>query len=451
MAGECRRRLGTVRVRTTAGATVVVGVALLVGAALLLGVLRRNLVDNVETAARLRADDVVTLLEGGASPDQLAVDDEEAALVQVLDRNGKVVAASGNIAGEESIGDLRPGSSRTVDRLPIDDHSSYRVVAATADTAEGSYTILVARSLEAAEDTLDAVAAVLASGLPVLVLVVALTTWIVTGRSLRPVEAIRTEVTAITNAQLDRRVPEPAGDDEVARLARTMNAMLARLETSQDRQRRFISDASHELRSPIATIRHELETLLANPERVDMIDIARGLLDEDLRMQALVEDLLVLAHSDEGTLAVNRRAVDLDDILLAEAARLRNRGTVRVNASGISGGQVQGDPAQLSRMVRNLVDNAERHANGVVELSVGERDGGVVLTVSDDGPGIPAEERTRVFERFTRLDDARARGTGGYGLGLAIVHEVVTAHGGIVIVDDTPGGGARLVVELPSG
>ena len=450
MADERRRRLGSVRVRTTAGATVVVGVALVIGALVLIGVLRRDLIDNVETAARLRADDVVALLEGGTTPDELAVDDEEASLVQVVDQDGRVVAATGNIAGEAPIADLRPGSSRTVDRLPIGDDASYRVVAESADTPDGRFVVLAARSLEPVDDSLAAVATVLAVGLPVLVLLVAFTTWVVTGRALRPVEAIRAEVTAITDAELDRRVPEPGGDDEVARLARTMNEMLARLEASRDRQQGFVSDASHELRSPISVIRHELEVLIADPDGRNIAEVARGLLAEDLRMQALVEDLLVLARSDEGTLSHNRRPVDLDDVLLAEAARLRDRESVSVDASGISAGQVVGDPAQLARVVRNLVDNAERHAANTVGLSLTEHDGRVSLCVADDGSGIAAADRTRIFERFTRLDDARARDTGGYGLGLAIVHQVVTAHGGGVSVEETPGGGARFVVDLPA-
>jgi signal transduction histidine kinase len=450
MAGDRSRRLGTVRVRTTAAATGVVGVALIVGALLLMGVLRRNLTDNVETAARLRADDVVALIEAGATPDELAVDDEEASLVQVINDRGLVVAASGNIAGEPPIADLRPGSARTVGQLPIEDEGAYRVVAEAATTPESRFLVLAAGNLEPVNDSVAAVAAVLAAGLPVLLLLVAFTTWVVTGRALRPVESIRTEVTAITNAELGRRVPEPAGNDEVARLARTMNEMLARLESSRDRQQRFVSDASHELRSPIATIRHELEVLIANPGDADIVEVATGLLGEDLRMQALVEDLLVLARSDEGTLALTRRPVDLDDVLLAEAARLRSRGTVRVNATGLSAGQVLGDPAQLTRAVRNLVDNAERHATSTVRLALTELDGRVVLTVADDGPGIALADRARIFERFTRLDDARARRTGGYGLGLAIVQQVVSAHHGSVRVEDAPGGGATFTVDLPA-
>lgn len=450
MADDRRRRLATVRMRTTAGATIVVGVALVVGAIVLLGVLRRTATDYVETAARLRAADVVALLEAGTAPQELSVEDEEASLVQVLDDNGSVVASSGNVEGERPIAETRPGTARTVRRLPIDDgEDSYRVVAAAARTPKGSFIVLTARSLEPVDTSVRAVAAALAAGLPLLVMLVGFTTWMVTGRSLRPVEAIRAEVTSITNEQLGRRVPEPRGDDEIARLARTMNEMLERLEMSRDRQQRFVSDAGHEMRSPIATLRHGLELMIADPGD-DVAERARELLREDMRLEALVEDLLLLARSDEGGLGRTHQPVDLDDILLSEAVRLRAIDSVRIDASGISAGRVIGDRTQLARAVRNLVDNAERHATAKVTLSLSKRGGSVELTVADDGTGIAPPDRERIFERFTRLDTARGRRTGGYGLGLAIVRQIVTSHQGTVRVEENPGGGARFVVDFPA-
>lgn len=446
--GDRRHLLGSVRLRTTIAATTVVGAALVVGAILLVGVLRRNLVDNVRTATQLRADDVVTLLEEGAAPRGIAVEDEEASLVQVVDRRGRVVAASGNIERESVAIDAPLGPSRVSD-LPIDGEGPYQVVTETAATPAGPYLVIAARSLEPAQDSIQAVAATLATGLPILVALVAVTTWVVMARALRPVEAMRSEVTEITNRALERRVPEPRGNDEIARLARTMNEMLGRLQDSRDRQRRFVSDASHELRSPIATIRHELEVLIANPTTIDVSAVAADLLAEDLRMEALVENLLVLARLDEPNHQPDRRPVDLDDLVLAEARRLRGRGVVRVEAVAVSGGQVLGDRGQLGRVVRNLVDNAERHAASTVRLSL-TTDGQVVrLSVDDDGPGIPAQDRARVFERFTRLDAARSRDRGGYGLGLAIVQEVVTGHGGATHIEESSQGGTNVVVELP--
>jgi signal transduction histidine kinase len=293
------------------------------------------------------------------------------------------------------------------------------------------------------------VAGLLAVGLPLLLAVVAVTTWIVVGRALAPVEAIRTEVDAISAAALHRRVPDPPADDEIGRLARTMNHMLARLEQAQARQRRLVSDASHELRSPVAAIRQHAEVALAHPDRTTVGELAGTVLAEDLRLQRLAEDLLLLTRADEHTLALRRRPVDLDDLVLAEARRLRGANGLRVDTSAVSAGRVEGDAAALRRMVRNLADNAARHADGRLALSVAERDGVVRLEVEDDGPGIPMADRERVFERFVRLDDARARDDGGSGLGLAIVAELVAAHGGTVAIGSSSLGGARVEVTLP--
>jgi signal transduction histidine kinase len=327
-----------VRVRTTIGATAVVGVALVVGSLILVGVLRRDLRSSVDRTAKLRARDVAALLSSGTPPTDLPVDGEESSLVQVLDGRGRVVASSGNVAGEPAIADVAPGAVRTVGQLAISDGHRYRVAAVGVTTPAGQFKVLAARSLDPADEGVASLGGLLAGGLPVLVLLVTVTTWVVTGRALRPVEAIRSEVSAITSTELARRVPAPPGDDEIARLARTMNQMLERLEGASVRQQRFVSDASHELRSPIATIRHELEVVLANPQAVEISELAERLLSEDLRMQSLVEDLLLLARADEGTLIPNRRHVDLDDLAMTEIARLRQRGKVRVDASGVSAG-----------------------------------------------------------------------------------------------------------------
>jgi signal transduction histidine kinase len=446
---EARRARTSIRVRTTLGATVVVGVALVVAGVLVVLLLRRDLTASVDAAAELRVEDLVAALEAGTDPAALVAGDDDEALVQIVAEDGRVLAASEDLEG---VGPLADDEEDGRDATVPDEGDGYRLVAdrADLDDGDGQLLVVVARSAGAVEEGVGAVAGSLVVGIPVLLLVVAATTWVVTGRALRPVEAIRREVAAITDAELDRRVPAPGGRDEIARLAGTMNAMLDRLEAGRDRQRRFVSDASHELRSPIATIRHELEVARADPAVVDVDALAGRLLAEDLRMQALVEDLLLLARSDEGRLGGTRRPVDLDDLVLAEAARLRQLGAVAVDASGVTAGQVVGDAGQLGRVVRNLADNAARHAAGVVRFGVGSDDRGVRLWVADDGPGIPVADRARVFERFTRLDASRARGTGGYGLGLAIAAEVVRAHGGTIGVDEGPDGGARVVVALPA-
>ncbi len=450
------RWFGSVRVRTTLGAGLVVGVTLALGGFVLVALLQRSLTADIQTAAELRADDVVAVLDAGQAPGPLAVDNAEESLVQVLDRSGTVVAASPNAVGFPPVADVPPGEARTVPPLPIGDDESFRVVARAS--ADGRYVVLVARSLDPVAEGSEAVIGALAVGLPILLLLVAATTWWVTGRALRPVEAIRREVATISDVELSRRVPEPSGGDEVASLARTMNAMLSRLQLSRDRQRQFTADASHELRSPIASVRHQLEVALAHPEQTSVAELAPDLLAESLRMERLVADLLLLARADEHTLTLNRRAVDLDDLVLAEAARLRQRARVTVDTSGVSAAQLEGDPAQLSRLVRNLADNAERHAVSVVSLAVTASPGQLTLTVTDDGDGVPPAESERIFERFTRLDGARARDSGGAGLGLAIVAEVARAHGGTVSVqaaraeaaDGDGRRGARFIVVLPA-
>jgi len=265
------------------------------------------------------------------------------------------------------------------------------------------------------------------------------------------VETMRREVDAISGRELHRRIPEPTHGDEISRLASTMNRMLERLEDSQSRQRRFVSDAAHELRSPIASIRQHAEVALAHPGRASTQELAETVLAEDLRMQALVEDLLLLARSDEGSTSMAVGEVDLDDIVFEQARRLRETTALTVDTSAVSGGRVRGDSARLSRMVGNLVENAARHARSRVVFSLAEQPpGSVVLRVDDDGAGIPVHERGRVFERFVRLDEGRGRDEGGAGLGLSIVAEVAAAHGGAFAASESPAGGARFEIRLPA-
>ncbi len=439
--------------------------ALILGGVLLVVLLNNTLTENVEVAADLRAEDVVALLEGGVEPDRISIDRDEDSLVQILDDAGAVIAASPQLSGLRAIAKLRPEQARTLELADTDQPDPYRVVALS--TQNGDYLVLVARSLEPVRESAAVLTRGLLVGLPLLIILIAVITWVVTGKALRPVESIRAQVAAINGNQLSKRVPEPESNDEIARLARTMNAMLERLEHSRDRQRRFVSDASHELRSPIATIRHQLETAMAHPGSSSLDDLAPDLLAENQRMQQLVSDLLLLARTDEDTAHHKRHPVDLDDILLAEAIRIRSLGIGQVNeivvdTTGVSAGQTIGDAGQLSRLVRNLVDNAVRHARSRMWLALRADSGRLRLTVSDDGDGVAEADATRIFDRFARLDNSRTRETGGAGLGLAIVAEVARAHGGSVHVepmhgeprtngsDGTQRIGARFVVDLPA-
>ncbi len=441
------------RVRTTAAATVVVAVALVVGATLLVLQERRSLTRDVTITARLRAQDVAALVLLPSPPSTLNVPADDQSVVQVVDvHTGVVILATANVDGEPRISTVVPASgaflARSVGRLPVGE-TSYRLVAHTVDRPSGQVVIYSAASLKPLHDSTVSLIRLLAIGLPVLLALVAAVTWMVTARALWPVERIRREVAAIGDRDLDRRVPEPDTGDEIDRLSKTMNAMLSRIENASARQRRFVADASHELRSPLTAIRSQLEVDLAHPDRADWRQSEHDVLDETVRMQRLVDDLLVLAQSDTDSLPTRRSPVDLDDLVFDETRAVRARGRVTVDLSGVSGGQVLGDADQLRRVLRNLLDNAERHASAVVRVSVHENDSSVAVQVADDGPGVPPEQRSAVFERFTRLDNARSRHQGGTGLGLAIAREIVEHHGGtLTLLDDEAG--ATFVVMLPA-
>lgn len=446
--GRWARPFATVRVRTTLVAALVVGVALVAGAIALVVLLRNSLLDGEREAAFRRADEVATAFttEGASVP---ATDDEE--IIQVLAADGSVLASSAHLNSARPLPHPEPGES-AVRRLPVaaDD---FLVVSAQVDGRGGddpAAVVVVARSLEDVTETVTTITGILAVGVPVLLLVVTVTTWYVVGRALSPVEAIRREVDEISATQLHRRVPDRGSGDEIGRLAVTMNHMLDRLEKAQTRQRRFVSDASHELRSPLAAIRQHAEVALAHPDRTSTTELAGTVRAEGLRVQSLVDALLLLARADEHTLQLRRHPVDLDDLALEAAHRLRETTTLTIDATGISAGRVTGDAAALGQVVRNLTDNAAQHAQGLVRIGVFTRDASVELTVDDDGPGIPEADRARVFDRFVRLDEARTRDDGGAGLGLAIVAELVRAHEGAVTLATADLGGLRATVTFPA-
>ncbi|MGS2619913.1 ATP-binding protein [Micromonospora sp. LZ34] len=449
-----RVRLTTVRARTTVAATMVVGAALVVTAVSLVVFVRGSLVERVDAIATVRAQDVAALARQGSLPAELAVEaSDDGSASQVVDGSGRVVAATAGLRRDQSLARFRPSGQgpevRTVDGLPFAEGGSYRLIAMSTDTPTGPVTVYVAASLSPVDDAADALQGALAIGAPLLLALVAFTTWTVTGRTLRPVDAIRAEVADISERSLGRRVSVPPTDDEISRLADTMNMMLDRLDAAAERQRRFVADASHELQTPLAAARTDLEVALAHPESTSWNDIAADLLVANRRMERLVRDLLFVARADAGAPLAPARPVDLDDIVVSEAARIRAGGTVRVDTKAVSAAAVVGRPDDLTRAVRNVLDNAEQHASALVHVELSSDDRSVTLVVQDDGPGIPPEDRTRIFERFTRLDDDRSRRTGGTGLGLAIAMEIIEAHGGSMVVEDSVRG-ARFVIRMPA-
>jgi signal transduction histidine kinase len=426
------------RARTTTAATIVVAVALVIGALAFFAVLRASVYGAAERAAEVRAEELVVRIEDGSPAALPRLEDD---IAQIIADDGTVIASS------DDAGAARLPWSETVDgaqTVRIDDEP---VLLVAEDLGEGR-TLVVGVSVEDESETLGTVTALLTGAVPLVLIVVGATTWFVVGRALRPVATIRADVDDITAERLDRRVPVPDTGDEIADLAVTMNGMLDRLDASAQAQRRFISDASHELRSPLATIRQHTELAQSHPDATSLPELADLVHEEGLRLQALVDALLLLTRLDEGA-DPRQETVDLDDIVLAEASRLRRSGHT-VDGSGIGAARVAGDGRLVGQLVRNLADNAARHARERIAFTVAEADGHAILTVEDDGAGVPGFDRDRIFERFVRLDEARARDSGGSGLGLAIVKGIVVAAHGTVVADESRWGGARFVVQLPA-
>ncbi|MGB7363042.1 MAG: ATP-binding protein [Rhodococcus sp. (in: high G+C Gram-positive bacteria)] len=447
-----RRRLRSVRVRSALAATLVVAFSLIAAGGALLALLHTSLESSARSAASARAALVVEQVAAespGRVDGSLLATDGQIGLVQIVDATGAVVAGSPGADRGPLIADTVPMA--TIEDLGRIDGAAgdFWVTAGGAATVDGPVTVIVGADRDPVEDVVATVAALLAVVGPIVVALVAVVAYRLVGGALSPVESIRSRVDSITNDELSQRISVPGSGDEIARLAVTMNTMLGRLEDGQRVQRRFVSDASHELRSPLSTITTALELAASTPDLLDDALIADSLLPEARRMRRLIEDLLILARSDERRLGRADTDVDVDDVLYAE--RLRSESfsdlTVRANIEPV---RVLGDPDALARTVRNLVDNALRHAHSTVVMSCAASGDDAVVVVEDDGPGIAEADRARVFDRFVRLDEARTRARGGAGLGLAIVADTVSAHGGTVTVGRSTLGGARFEVRIPA-
>ena len=449
------RPLATVRARTVLGGSLALGIALLLGASTAGGLLRRSLIRSIDEVAGVRAAEVAVLPSSATLPDGL--DSDAGDLVQVVAPDGRVLAASPPRAATEAMSDLMPAPGRvrtqTVERLGggLGTQRGYRVLALRDTDGPDPPVIYVATGLDDVEHHVAVLNRLVFLGLPGLLGLVALSAWLAVGRALHPVEGIRAELADISARHLDRRVPESGAGDEVDRLAHTMNAMLDRLESSAERQRRFVSEASEELVAPLAITRDRLEAGLQAVPEGGWPAAGADLLRQHRRMERLVRDLLYLARVDAGAPRAPMAPVDLDDVVLSEVARLRGTGSIRFDTSGVSAAPIEGRPEDLRRAVRNLLEFAERQARSTVRVGLTmEDDGAVTLTVEDDGVEELPEERDLVFERFTRLPVRVPSRTGetGSGLALAIVRDIALAHGGGVSVEATSPG-ARFILRLP--
>jgi signal transduction histidine kinase len=444
------RWFGSVRLRAAIASALIVGATFAMGAVGVTLLLRSSLYASAANTASAEAIDIASVITTrGQVPRHLPSSAEDIA-VQVL--RGNVAGQSAMVSLAPKAGQVATSSSvvlrvRRFTHVDLDLDSRFVVAATGVETPAFTGTVLVANSVGAADHAIDLIITALAIALPILTLFVGGLVWMFTGWALRPVELIRSEVAKLSTTDLHYRVAELGVQDEIGRLARTMNAMLVRLEASNDRQRQLVADVSHELRNPLAALRAQLEVEAVHPGKGIADHFKDSLLEVD-RMTQLVEDLLTLARIDEGAFGFRPVEVDLDDLALTYADRLRRRGRVEVSVEGVTAARIRGDREQLGRVVANLAENGERHAQHRVSFSVMRAEDSFDLVVADDGQGVPPEQRQRIFERFVRLDTARTYQGTGAGLGLAIVREIVLAHGGSVWVEDAfPG--ARFVVRLP--
>jgi signal transduction histidine kinase len=447
-----RRQVG-VQGRLTLAATTLVALVLVAGAVVVTLALQQALVGTLDDSARQRAQDVAALVESGNLPRTVPAAGGTV-LVQVVDDRGRVRAATPGgdalvpLLSGRALTDIRAGKVRTVPGSRIGVSDSLRVVATTAGPASDRRTVLVAVSAAEATRSVHVVRLVLLIGVPLLVAGFAVACWFLVGAALQPVAALRRGAGDITEAGTGARLPVPPTRDEVARLAETLNDMLDRLAAGGARQRAFVADAAHELRSPLASIRTQLEVAQAHPEVASWSETADDVLVDVARLSRLVDDLLLLARLDDDRAVVRRSGpVDLGAVAATVVARPGRRLPVTLSDPTDPVVVRAGEDAVV-RMLDNLLSNADRHASSAVRVSVCSEDGVGTVTVADDGPGIPAAERARVFERFARLDGSRAQDSGGSGLGLAIVRQLAVSFGGSVeLLDAEPG--LRAVVRLP--
>lgn len=470
-----RRRLPAVplRLRITLAAAVVVTALLWGGGLLLLRDSRAALHRSLDAQVTGIAREVAGQLQSGAAPSSIMLRPGDGPFadpaVQVRSTEGELLAqiAEGLILefrrlaprlgdGGLAFGDAEPAvpldprpPSRPPDPAPplqrLATTDSWSVVAVHVAREGTDYVVYAGSPYAVVEPVLQPLEERLRVAVPLAGFVAALLSYVLGGRALRPVERIRAEAEAVTETSLARRVPEPATNDEIGKLARTFNRMLGRLEAAQTRQRQFISDASHELRSPVTIMRSTLEIASAHPTTTDWQATAADLLAATDRMERLVDDLLLLARRDEAPTSAAEE-VDLDQIVLEET---QLRPLAPISLGQIVPSRLLGSRRDLGHAVANLLDNAVWWCTSSVRISLRHEGAIAVLRVEDDGPGIPAEDRQTVFERFVRLDDSRQRTSGGAGLGLAVVSEAVRAHGGTVAVFDSDMKGAAFVVTLP--
>jgi signal transduction histidine kinase len=429
----------------------VLGVAIAItGAGIALDrILVAGIVKNLDAEAAAAAAQVVTLVNTGDLPDPLPV--AGALVIQVVDSQGRVLAGS---AGADRLTPVVPAGRLTLDAdgpaVDADGNlagvsGSLRVVVRTAGPAGEPRWVLSAVSLTDVERSSSALRTALLIADPVLLTVLAVIAWFVIGQALRPVEELRAAAERVSGTGVAESLPVPPADDEIRSLAITLNDMLARLAAAGNRQRTFVADAAHELRSPLASLRAQLDIAARHGPTPDLVEDA--LIDVE-RLTRIVSDLVLLARSDTGSLPSRPVEVDALEVITAAVDTVPARVPVsrRLPAGPLA---AHLDPDHLRRVVINLVENAQRHAATTVSVAVDDRPDLLVVDVDDDGPGISEADRDRVFQRFTRLDESRTTDAGGSGLGLPIARDLARALGGTLDLNTQPDGvGCRFRVTI---
>jgi two-component system, OmpR family, sensor kinase len=442
-----------VRIRLTLAFTAVMAVVLLAVGLFVYAQVGSDLGAALDSSLRSRADDLASVADGAelrsAAQDRLVAADES--LAQVIGSGGGVLYSSQGL-GDRSLLEADELARAEAGPLFIDRDSvagfDERVRLLARPT--GNRVVVVGATREDRDEALASLGTVLLTGGPIALLLTALVGYWLASAALRPVGAMRREAAEISRLGSGRRLPVPPGGDELAELGGTLNEMLARLESSAERERGFVASASHELRTPLALLKAELELALREGRSAEELRAAvASAAGESDRLVQLAEDLLVLARADEGKLPVRPERLEAAELLHSTARRFDARANELGRTLWIGGGELAlyADRLRTEQALANLVDNALRHASGTVELTAEQSEGGVRLHVRDRGPGFDSSLDGRAFERFTRGDRARSRG--GAGLGLAIVDAIARSHGGRAGADGREGDGADVWIELP--
>jgi signal transduction histidine kinase len=450
-----------VRLRLTLAFALVMAVVLACAGVFVQDRLQSNLDHGIDSALRSRAADVGALAQQSDSglreaqrADRLG---RKAQLAQILDAHGHIVDQTSGLPRRPLVAGTVLAQARrgpyTLLNTQLPNQGPVRLLATPVRAQGQRMLVVVGQSLQDRNRALDNLAGVLLVGGPAALLLACVAGYALTGASLRPVDAMRRRAAAISATDLDSRLPPAGGNDELGRLGHTLNEMLARIQASVARERTFVADASHELRSPLAMVRTELELIARDrPTGAQLQEAARSAIEETDRLSRLTDDLLLLTRADHGEAALRTGPQEAAALLARAAERGRRRASgagPRIEVRDAGDATVLADGDRIAQALDNLVDNALRHATQRVELRAEVRGDRVELHVRDDGPGFPPDFLPHAWERFARADSGRTEG--GTGLGLAIVRTVAELHGGETGARNRPEGGADVWISLPAG